>query len=186
MAGEAGGEAKVWDSEASDCELGDLKRAIDLVQTGARLLIPKTETVVNFPRLCALYEEVTGRAPCRAEPLLRDWFQSWQVDIHTALFVSTWRYQRALTGARAEAITRAYRMYLAHVQVTGADPFLTVTRAWTLARYLDVLVGVSPCIGCFHDRAITAEQGDWVTACTLCRGWMATAVAQSAGCSHVS
>jgi flagellar transcriptional activator FlhC len=148
-----------------------IQLAIELINLGARLQVLESETSLSRERLLKLYKEVKGESPSKGMlPFSADWFLSWQPNIHSSLFVDIYRYLLAHTELRGiHAVVKAYRLYLEHVHASALEPILTFTRAWTLVRFLDVLlqtVKCKRCAGTFiaHHLELNREY-----VCGLCR-----------------
>ncbi len=158
------------DTNIDDREAPEIARAVDLIHLGARLHLLESETRLSRERLLALYEEVTGIPPAKAGPLVpAEWFLRWQPNVHASLFIGIWRYLQAFAGLQGmDAIARAYRLYMAHMQASGIDPILTVTRAWTVVRYLGVLLSTVPCSECGNDFVVDSHVVESTMLCGLC------------------
>ncbi len=132
------------------CEGNEIQVAIELINLGARLQVLETETSLSRERLLKLYKEVKGQSPSKGMlPFSADWFLSWQPNVHSSLFVDIYQYLVANTELRGiHAVIKAYRLYLEHVQANSLEPILTLTRAWTLVRFLGSLLETVPCTRC--------------------------------------
>jgi len=132
------------------CEGNEILVAIELINLGARLQVLETETSLSRERLLKLYKEVKGQSPSKGMlPFSADWFLSWQPNVHSSLFVDIYQYLVANTELRGiHAVIKAYRLYLEHVQANSLEPILTLTRAWTLVRFLGSLLETVPCTRC--------------------------------------
>ena len=122
-------------------------------------------------RLIALYEEVKGVPPAESIAVLPpDWFLAWQPNMHASLFIAIWRYLHQFLGvAGVDAFVQGYRLYMGHMQATALTPVLTVTRAWTLIRYLGVRLRTTPCAVCGTDFVVARHDTDRDAACGLCQ-----------------
>ncbi len=131
-------------------EAEDIRLAIELIQLGARLQVLESETRLSRERLLKLYKEVKGESPSKGMlPFSADWFLSWQPNVHSSLFVDIHGYLTAHSALRGiQALIKAYRLYLEHVRSNGLEPVLTLTRAWTLMRFMDVLLNRVSCKRC--------------------------------------
>ena len=132
-------------------EAKQINLAVELVELGARLQVLETETNLSRERLLKLYKEVKGVSPPKGMlPFSTDWFMSWQPNIHSSLFIDIYRYlgkNAGLTGI--EAIVKAYRLYQEHVEVNSFEYVLSLTRAWSLIRFLDAkMLTTVPCTEC--------------------------------------
>ena len=132
-------------------EAREIQLATELVRLGARLQLLESETHLSRERLVKLYKEVRGVSPPKGMlPYSTDWFISWQPNIHSSLFIDIYRYLIAYTDARGiEAIIKSYALYLEHIAVNRLERVLSLTRAWTLVRFVDAhLLQSVPCSTC--------------------------------------
>jgi flagellar transcriptional activator FlhC len=130
--------------------------AAEMVRLGARLQVLEAETSLSRERLLKLYKEVKGASPPKGMlPFSTDWFMSWMPNIHSSLFVDTYRFLTANTPTRGiEAVMTAYRLYLEHLHVHKLETVLSFTRAWSLARFLDAkMLETAECTEC-HGRYV--------------------------------
>jgi flagellar transcriptional activator FlhC len=83
-------------------------------------------------------------------PYSTDWFTSWQPNIHSSLFIDIYGYLLAYTGVRGtEAVIKSYTLYLEHIAANQLECVLSLTRAWTLVRFIDGhLLQTVPCTRC--------------------------------------
>ncbi len=148
-----------------------IRRAITLIELGARLQVLQSETDLPYERLLKLYKEVAGRSPSKGQlPFSTDWFMSWQPNIHASLFFNIYEYLSKTTEIEPiDAIIRAYRLYQSEVTANAVEPLLSVTRAWRLVRFVDSgMLCTTRCTRCGghyvnHTYELT---GDYV--CGLC------------------
>jgi len=132
-------------------EARQIQLAIDLVNLGARLQVLEAETELSRERLLKLYKEVKGVSPPKGMlPFSTDWFMSWQPNIHSSLFIDIYRYLGKNTGLQGiDAIVSAYRLYLEHIEVNKLECVLSLTRAWSLIRFLEAkMLTTVPCKEC--------------------------------------
>ena len=132
-------------------EAKEINLAVELVQLGARLQVLEAETSISRERLLKLYKEVRGESPPKGMlPFSTDWFMSWQPNIHSSLFIDIYRYLTGHGGVSGtEAIVKSYRLYLEHVQVHGLEQVLSLTRAWSLVRFVEAkMLTTVPCTEC--------------------------------------
>ncbi len=117
----------------------EIQLAVELVQLGARLQLLEAETNLSRERLLKLYKEVKGESPPKGMlPFSTDWFMTWQPNLHSSLFMAFHRFIATHTKVRGlDIIIKAYRMYLDHIQRNEMDQVLSLTRAWTLVRFVD-------------------------------------------------
>jgi flagellar transcriptional activator FlhC len=153
-------------------EVREVALAIELIELGARLQLLEAEISLSRDRLIRLYKEVKGESPPKGMlPFSTDWFMSWQPNIQSSLFYSTYRFM--CDEARCEpiqAIAKSYRLYLEHVQLQGVEPVLSFTRAWTLVRYFESgLLQTTPCSRCGGHFVAHAHDPQHGYVCGLCQ-----------------
>ena len=116
-----------------------IQLATELIELGARLQLLEAETDLSRERLLKLYKEIKRASPPKGMlPFSTDWFLSWQPNIHASLFAEIYRF--LVSNAEVQgvsAIVKAYRLYLEHLSISHLEPILSITRAWTLVRFLD-------------------------------------------------
>ncbi len=146
--------------------------ATELIQLGARLQLLESETSLSRERLLKLYKELRGVSPPKGMlPFSTDWFITWQPNIHSSLFMSIHRYLvRHAQVSGIDAVIKAYQLYLEQMPPEpGAEPLLSLTRAWTLIRFFDskmlTLVECSECHGHFVSHTFELHSG---YRCGLC------------------
>ena len=134
--------------------------AIELIQLGARLQLLETETTLSRERLLKLYKELRGVSPPKGMlPFSTDWFITWQPNIHASLFMGIHRYLVQHAQVKGiDAVIKAYKLYLEQMPPeTGAEPLLSLTRAWTLIRFFEskmlTMVECSECHGHYVSHA---------------------------------
>jgi len=137
-------------------EARQVKIAVDLIEMGARLQLLQEETSLSRERLLRLYKEVKGESPSKGMlPYSTDWFISWQPNIHSSMFMDIYQFLIKNAGIDGvQALITAYRLYLDQVQgIEGAEPALSITRAWSLIRFFNAqmmdLVSCKECGGHF-------------------------------------
>ncbi|SAL64969.1 transcriptional activator FlhC [Caballeronia cordobensis] len=113
--------------------------AIGLINLGARVQVLEAETTLSRDRLIRLYKELKGVSPSKGMlPFSEDWFLTWRPNIHASLFYSFYRFLLDTAQVeRIEALLSAYRLYLEHTSSTDREPLLSLTRAWTLLRFIE-------------------------------------------------
>jgi len=129
-------------------ESREIQLAIELINLGARLQLLEAETSLSRERLLKLYKELKGVSPPKGMlPFSLDWFITWQPNIHASLFMSTYRYLREHAGiSEIEAILKAYKLYLEQTAPgPEEEPVLSLTRAWTLIRFVNSKMLTSAC-----------------------------------------
>lgn len=148
-----------------------IQLATELIELGARLQLLEAETDLSRERLLKLYKEIKRVSPPKGMlPFSTDWFLSWQPNIHSSLFAEIYRFLVAnaeLGGVTA--IVKAYRLYLEHLSINGLEPVLSITRAWTLVRFLDKRILDTACCARCSGRFVVHAldlHNDYV--CGLC------------------
>ncbi|MDH5553204.1 MAG: flagellar transcriptional regulator FlhC [Nitrosomonas sp.] len=120
-------------------EAKQIQLATELIRLGSRLQVLEVYSNLSRERLVRLYKEITGVSPPKGMlPYSEDWFMSWQPNMHSSLFMGIYNYIVSNTGIRSiEAIIKSYRLYLEHIDVNKLQRVLSLTRAWTLVRFID-------------------------------------------------
>jgi flagellar transcriptional activator FlhC len=121
-------------------EAQEIQLAIELINFGARLQLLESETSLSRERLLKLYKELKGVSPPKGMlPFSTDWFLTWQPNIHSSMFINIYQYLIQHAGVQGiQAIIKAYQLYLEQVEVNpGDEPVLSLTRAWTLVRFVE-------------------------------------------------
>ena len=132
-------------------EAKQIRLASELARMGARLQVLESETTLSRERLLRLYKEINGESPPKGMlPFSTDWFLTWQPNIHASLFLGSYRHLTSHCKLeRAEALVRAYRLYLEQIKAFHLEDKLSITRAWILVRYVDSgLLGTTVCTEC--------------------------------------
>ncbi len=153
-------------------EARDIQLAIELIRLGARLQLLEAETSLSRERLLKLYKELRGVSPPKGMlPFSADWFITWRPNIHSSLFVNIYRYLLAYAGVTdIEAVIKAYQLYLEQIKFEQDEaPVLSLTRAWTLIRFLENRILATACCkecgGHFVVHALDLNKG---YVCGLC------------------
>lgn len=153
-------------------EAKEIQLAVELIQLGARLQLLEAETHVSRERLLRLYKEVKGESPPKGMlPFSTDWFLTWQPNIHASLFLAFHRFMAQNAKVHGlDGIIKAYRLYLEHIQLHDMEQVLSLTRAWTLIRFMEAgMLGTTPCKQCGgHFITHTLDLHDDFV-CGLCR-----------------
>jgi flagellar transcriptional activator FlhC len=120
-------------------EAREIQAAIEMINLGARLQLLESETHLSRERLIKLYKELRGVSPPKGMlPFSTDWFLTWQPNIHSSVFADIYRYLMHHGDCRGiQAIVKSYKLYLEHCRVSEMEPVLSLTRAWTLVRFID-------------------------------------------------
>lgn len=149
-----------------------IQRAAKLIQLGARMQVLEDLTPMPREKLLRLYKEVKGVAPPRGMlPFSTDWFLEWQPSIHSALYLAQRNEMRRLTGKTPkELLPDAYRKYLESVSACGMEPVLSMTRAWSLERFMaGKMLKEIPCKKCGGLFLAHAHDLDRGFVCGLCK-----------------
>jgi flagellar transcriptional activator FlhC len=153
-------------------EAKEIQLAIDLIRLGARLQLLEAETSLSRERLLKLYKELKGVSPPKGMlPFSADWFITWRPNIHASLFTNIYKYLRQYSDvSRIEAVIKAYQLYLEQIKCAcNEEPVLSLTRAWTLVRFLDNRIlatkSCTQCGGSFVVHSLDLNEG---YACGLC------------------
>lgn len=127
-------------------ESDQLQLAIQLIKLGARLQFLESQTTLSKAKLTNLYKELRGISPPKGMlPFSTDWFLTWLPNIHSSIFMNIYLFLHKNTDVTGiEALTKSYRLYLEQShslnltdkQSTSDVPALSLTRAWTLARFI--------------------------------------------------
>ena len=152
-------------------EANDIRRAVEMVQLGARMQMLEVETSLSREKLLRIYKEVRGVSPPKGMlPFSTDWFMTWQPNVHSSLFMGLYRFylgRAAVMGL--EAIIKAYHLYLDHIETSGVEPALSLTRAWTLVRFFDAdLLQMTACTSCGGQFVAHAHDPVHGYVCGLC------------------
>lgn len=157
-----------------------VEAAAELIRLGARMQVLENMTPMPREKLLRLYKEIKGEAPPRGMlPFSTEWFLEWQPAMHSALYLTHRNELRRLSGLAGAATAATnplwhmpitYKAYLESVKSCGLEPVLTLTRAWSLERFLGsrMLKEVScrRCGGVFLGHAHDIERG---FVCGLCK-----------------
>jgi flagellar transcriptional activator FlhC len=152
-------------------ESREIQLAISLINHGARLQLLEMETSLSRDRLIKLYKELQGVSPPKGMlPFSTDWFLTWQPNIHSSLFMVIYRQLEANTDLKGiEAISKAYQIYLEQIPPEpGHEAVLSLTRAWTLIRFLkSAMLSSTDCKKC-GGIFVVRPRGGHRYVCGLC------------------
>ncbi|MCO6427028.1 flagellar transcriptional regulator FlhC [Nitrosomonas communis] len=132
-------------------EARQIQLATELIKLGARLQVLEANTELSRERLVRLYKEIKGVSPPKGMlPYSEDWFTSWQPNMHSSLFINIFNYIIKHSNVHViDAIIKSYKLYLEHIEINQLPRILSLTRAWTLVRFLESKVlCIVPCIKC--------------------------------------
>lgn len=152
-------------------EADDVRRAVEMVQLGARMQMLEVETRLSREKLLKIYKEVRGASPPKGMlPFSTDWFMTWQPNVHSSLFMNLYRYFTGPAGVQGlDAILKSYHLYLDHIEAGVIEPALSLTRAWTLVRFFDAdLLQMAACTRCGGEFVVHAHDPVHDYVCGLC------------------
>ncbi len=132
-------------------EAKQIQIASELIKLGARLQVLEINSDLSRERLVKLYKEIRGASPPKGMlPYSEDWFMSWQPNMHSSLFINIYSYIITNSDIRGiDALIKSYKLYLEHIEANGLQRVLSLTRAWTLVRFIEShVLCVTPCIKC--------------------------------------
>jgi flagellar transcriptional activator FlhC len=133
-------------------EAEQIHLAIELINLGARLQMLEAQTTLSRERLIKLYKELRGVSPPKGMlPFSTDWFLTWQPNIHSSMFLNIYDFLVEYADVKGiQAVMKAYKIYLEQAGKSSDDePVLSLTRAWTLVRFIDSkLLKLAPCTCC--------------------------------------
>ncbi len=153
-------------------ELRQVRIAMELIELGARLQVLESETTLSRGRLIKLYKELRGVSPPKGMlPYSTDWFVTWEPNIHGSVFYQIYRRIMSMGECeRMEAFVKAYRLYLEQMVSDDAEPVFSLTRAWTLLRFIDSgQLDVRTCTRCGAGFVAHAHAPGRHFVCGLCR-----------------
>jgi flagellar transcriptional activator FlhC len=153
-------------------EMKDIQLAMDLIKLGARLQVLESETMLSRERLLRLYKEIRGMSPPKGMlPFSTDWFLTWQPNVHASVFANIFQYLVTHGDCRGiEATIKSYKLYLEHCLTSQMEPALSVTRAWTLVRFLEgKMLQTVPCEECGGHFVVHAQDLHKNYRCGICR-----------------
>lgn len=153
-------------------EVKDAQIAMELINLGARMQVLESETNLSRRWLLRLYKEIKGCSPAKGMlPFSADWYMSWEQNIHSSIFYNIYRFlQKKNFGRPVEIMLKAYRLYLDQIQKeSGEKSILSLTRAWTLLRFIDCgMVELTRCCGCGGSFVTTPGYSLHTFTCSLC------------------
>ncbi|MFK8260433.1 flagellar transcriptional regulator FlhC [Erwinia sp. AnSW2-5] len=153
-------------------EARDIQLAMELIILGARLQMLESETHLSRSRLIRLYKELRGTPPPKGMlPFSTDWFMTWEQNIHASVFCNAWQYMvKSGLCTGVEAVIKAYRLYLEQCPQQDEKPLLTLTRAWTLVRFVEShMLELTSCKYCGGNFINHTYQPPGSFICSLCQ-----------------
>lgn len=154
-------------------ESEQIQLAIQMIKLGARLQLLESQTTLSRERLIKLYKELKGVSPPKGMlPFSTDWFLTWQPNIHSSIFYNIYKFMLDYTGVTGiQAIIKAYSLYLQQVeqQDSEVEPVLSMTRAWTLVRFVESkMLKLQSCTCCGGNFVVNAYDLNSSYVCNLC------------------
>lgn len=152
-------------------EAKEIQLVTELIKLGARLQVLETNSNLSRERLIKLYKEIKGVSPPKGMlPFSEDWFMSWQPNIHSSLFINIYNYLVANTEVQGiDAIIKGYKLYLEHIELNQLEQTLSLTRAWTLIRFIrSQILCTAPCNKCGGNFVVHALDLHPNLICKLC------------------
>jgi flagellar transcriptional activator FlhC len=167
----------------------EVRRAIELIELGARLQVLESETSLSRERLLRLYKELRGKSPPKGMlPFSTDWFVTWMPNVHSSLFMAIHRsLEKSSALEPADALAKAYRLYLEQCTATGLEPALTITRAWRLTRFVAAgMLKQANCTRCHGPFIVREFDLTRHYVCGLCNPPARAGRTKSAGAAHAA
>jgi flagellar transcriptional activator FlhC len=153
-------------------EAEQIQLAIQMINLGARLQLLEAQTSLSRERLIKLYKELKGVSPPKGMlPFSTDWFLTWQPNIHSSIFLNIYNYLVKYAGVKdITAIIKAYSLYLQQIgHESDTEPVLSMTRAWTLVRFVDSkMLKMQNCSCCGGQFVVNAYDLNQNYHCNLC------------------
>lgn len=151
-------------------ESREIQLAAELIQFGARLQLLESEVALSRDRLIKLYKELRGESPPKGMlPFSYEWFLTWQPNIHSSLFLAIHRRvikDTQLSGI--EAVVKAYKLYFEQLPESDDEPVLSLTRAWTLIKFVNSGLLTTTQCECCSGAFVTQPYQDFHFVCGLC------------------
>lgn len=75
---------------------------------------------------------------------------SWQPNVHSSLFINIYNFITTYSDIKGvDALIKSYKLYLEHISANNLEQVLSLTRAWTLVRFVESeVLCVAPCKKC--------------------------------------
>lgn len=157
-------------SVVNDAE--QVQLSIKLINLGARLQLLESQTTLSRERLIKLYKELKGVSPPKGMlPFSSDWFLTWQPNIHSSMFMNIYHFLLEHAEMKGiEAVMAAYKIYLEQTGTEeGQEPVLSLTRAWTLVRFVEVnMLKMEKCSCCGGKFVVDSYDLNQGYRCNIC------------------
>jgi flagellar transcriptional activator FlhC len=152
-------------------EAKQIQLATELIRLGARLQVLEINTALSRERLVKLYKEIRGVSPPKGMlPYSEDWFTSWQPNMHSSLFINIYNFitkNAEIDGI--DALIKSYKLYLEHIEINQLEKVLSLTRAWTLVRFVGSgVLCIAPCVRCHGQFVVHSLEIHSNHVCGLC------------------
>jgi len=162
----------IMDKKSVVNESEQIQLAMQMIKLGARLQLLESQTTLSRERLIKLYKELKGVSPPKGMlPFSTDWFLTWQPNIHSSIFYNIYKFMLDYTDVTGiHAIIKAYSLYLQQVeQDTDLEPVLSMTRAWTLVRFVESkMLKMQSCSCCGGNFIVNSYDLNQSYVCNLC------------------
>lgn len=153
-------------------EAKQIELAMKMINLGARLQLLESQTTLSRERLIKLYKELRGVSPPKGMlPFSTDWFLTWQPNIHSSIFYNIYKFMTEHAGLEGiNAIIKAYSLYQQQITQNGeTDAVLSLTRAWTLVRFIESdMLTMKTCDCCSGEYIVNAYDLNHNYVCNLC------------------
>jgi flagellar transcriptional activator FlhC len=158
-------------------EAEQIQLAIEMINLGARLQLLEAQTTLSRERLIKLYKELKGCSPPKGMlPFSTDWFLTWQPNIHSSIFYNIYKFMVDYADVKGiQAILKAYSLYQQQVAEnmldgdTPVEPVLSLTRAWTLIRFVESkMLTLKSCECCSGNYIVNVYDLNKNYVCNLC------------------
>jgi flagellar transcriptional activator FlhC len=154
-------------------ESEQIQLAIQMIKLGARLQLLESQTTLSRERLIKLYKELKGVSPPKGMlPFSTDWFLTWQPNIHSSIFYNIYKFMVDFADVKGiDAIIKAYSLYQQQIveQDSEVEPVLSLTRAWTLVRFVESkMLKLKSCTCCGGDYIVNTYDLNQNYVCNLC------------------
>jgi flagellar transcriptional activator FlhC len=154
-------------------EAEEINLAIEMIKLGARLAMLEHHFSISRERLIKLYKELKGVSPPKGMfPFSADWFLTFNPTIHSSIFYNTYQFLLENTDAQpTQALVKAYKLYLQQIghEDMGEEPVLSITRAWTMIRFVESkMLHLETCTCCSGKLIVNTYDLNKDFVCSLC------------------
>lgn len=160
-------------------------KAAKLIRLGARIQLLQTETSLSYERLIKLYKEIVGESPAKGQlPFSTDYFLTWQENIHASLFMNIYEYlSKGVDIDEIDQLACAYGLYSEQIKDAGAQPMLSLTRAWRLVKFIESnMLDMTKCTQCSGVFVSDLYLNKKYYVCGLCHPPARAGKGKSSGC----